>query len=367
MQISITRDELLKPLGFAAGVVERRQTLPVLSNVLMQNKSGKLLITGTDLEIEVVADVSAESVTEGEVTVPARKLLDICKALPDNASIKITVDADKAVVKSGKSRFSLVTMPATEFPNIETSEWDIEFSIPQGALKKLLEKTQFCMAQQDVRYYLNGLLLEITKNKVKSVGTDGHRMGVSEVNVDGLEVSDPTQIIVPRKGILELGRFLDETDANASIKIGKNHIRVELGDLSFTSKLIDGRFPDYTKVIPTGQTKKIVLDKQSFRQAIQRVSILSNEKYKGIRIGLENNVMNISAHNPEHEEAQEELPIDYSAEAMEIGFNSTYIVDAANALPGDKVNLGLADSNSSGTLTCEQDAQTIYVVMPMRL
>ncbi|MBE9515884.1 MAG: DNA polymerase III subunit beta [Proteobacteria bacterium] len=367
MQISITRDELLKPLGFTAGVVERRQTLPVLSNVLVQNKAGKLFITGTDLEIEVVAEVAAESVTEGEVTLPARKLLDICKALPDNSKININIESEKAVVKSGKSRFSLVTMPATEFPNIETSDWDIEFSIPQGALKKLLEKTQFCMAQQDVRYYLNGLLIEINNNTIKAVGTDGHRMGVSEVTVEGINAAETTQIIVPRKGILELGRFLEETDAAVTVKIGKNHIRADFGDLSFTSKLIDGRFPDYTKVIPSSQTKSVALDKQSFRQAIQRVSILSNEKYKGIRIGLEANLMNISAHNPEQEEAQEEIVVDYNQEAMEIGFNSTYIVDAANALPGDSVDLGLTDSNSSGTLTSKLDKETIYVVMPMRL
>lgn len=367
MQISITRDELLKPLSFTAGVVERRQTLPVLSNVLLQNKDGKLVLTGTDLEIEVVAHANTESLTDGEITVPARKLLDICKSLPDQSSITISTDGDKATVKSGKSRFSLMTMPSSEFPNIETAEWDIEFTIEQGALKKLLDKTQFCMAQQDVRYYLNGLLLEISNNKIKAVGTDGHRMGVSEVPVPSLSVSEVVQIIVPRKGVLELGRFLEESDAVATVKIGKNHIRVDLGGMSFTSKLIDGRFPDYNKVIPSNQTKSVVLDKQGFREATQRVSILSNEKYKGIRIGLTNNTMNISAHNPEQEEAQEELSVDYSQDEMEIGFNSTYIVDAANALPGDHVMLGLTDSNSSGTLTSEMDKNTIYVVMPMRL
>lgn len=367
MQISISRDELLKPLSFAAGVVERRQTLPVLSNVLMQNREGQLVITGTDLEIEVVANAGTESLTDGEITVPARKLLDICKSLPDQSSINIATDGEKATVKSGKSRFSLITMPATEFPNIETADWDITFSIEQGALKKLLEKTQFCMAQQDVRYYLNGLLLEISNNKLKAVGTDGHRMGVSEVPVKELSIGEAIQIIVPRKGVLELGRFLEESDAQAEVKIGKNHIRVMLGNMAFTSKLIDGRFPDYNKVIPSNQTKAVMLNKQGFREATQRVSILSNEKYKGIRIGLSSNKMNISAHNPEQEEAIEELVVDYSQEDMEIGFNSTYIVDAANALPGDHVMLGLTDSNSSGTLTSEMDKNTIYVVMPMRL
>ncbi|MDH5631401.1 MAG: DNA polymerase III subunit beta [Gammaproteobacteria bacterium] len=367
MQISIQRDELLKPLTYAAGVVERRQTLPVLSNVLLQVKDGSLVITATDLEIEVVATTSVKSATDGEITVPARKLLDICKSLPDDSIIEIKSEAEKISVKSGKSRFSLVTLPATEFPNIETTNWDKEISLAQGAIRRILEKTQFCMAQQDVRYYMNGLLIEMQNKLLKAVGTDGHRMGVCDLVVDALTVDENSQIIVPRKGVLELIRFLEPSDASAVLRIGKNHIQVEFGDIKFTSKLIDGRFPDYTRVIPGKQTKSVSVDKEQFKKAIQRVSILSNEKFKGIVLGVGNKAMNISTHNPEQEEAQEEIVIDYDQENTEIGFNSNFIVDAVSGLTGASIDIGLTDGNSIGSFTCKEDSDTLYLIMPMRL
>jgi DNA polymerase-3 subunit beta len=366
MEISISRDDLLKPLGQVAGVVERRQTLPILAYTLVKQEKGKLTLTGTDLEVEVLAGTHVDGGTDGEMTIPARKLLDICRGLPTDAELKINLKGEKAVVRSGRSRFTLVTMPTTDFPAIEASEWSETFEVPQKSLKALLENTQFCMAHQDVRYYLNGLLLELDGNKLKSVATDGHRMALSE-----LELAENTggdrQVIVPRKGVLELARFLEESDETAKVSLGTNHIRVELPDLTFTSKLIDGRFPDYNKVVPASQSKEILLDRQSFRDALSRAAILSNEKYRGVRLSLANGSLTITAHNPEQEEAEEEMEIDYSGEEMEIGFNVNYIIEAVSALETEQVKLGLNDPNSSCTLLASESGAALYVVMPMRL
>ncbi len=368
MKISIQRDDLLKPLTYVAGIVEKRQTLPILSNILVKCKEDKIELTGTDLELEIITTANCEN-NGGETTLPARKLLDICRSLPAESKISIEVEGEKAVVKSGRSRFSLMTMQVADFPNLETSSWDTELTLDQEVLKGLLDRTQFCMAQQDVRYYLNGLLLEIDKDTVKTVATDGHRMAISEIKLtekNGKNIND-RQIIIPRKGVLELARFLGESDVPAVIQINPNHIRVTAGDICFTSKLIDGRFPDYNKVIPSNQSKIISLEKESFKETLQRTAILSNEKYRGIRFEIKSKVMKVSAHNPEQEEAQEEIPIDYDGEEMEIGFNSNYIVDAVSALQTKEVEFALSDANSSSTICSPGDKQTKYVVMPMRL
>lgn len=367
MLIQINRETLLKPLGFVAGIVERRQTSPVLSNILMQLKSDKLTMTGTDLEVEVITRVKIIKGEDGETTIPARKLLDICKSLPNEANISIEAKGDKVIVKSGKSRFSLLTLPTNDFPKLEIGSWEIEIEIQNSALKGLLERTQFCMAQQDVRYYLNGLLLELGNGRLRAVGTDGHRMAISDEPVPALKNEELVAIIVPRKGIQEMIRFLGDSKDRVNIKISKNHIQADIGDLTFTSKLIDGRFPEYEKVLPAKQTKLLKLNKEEFRKAIQRTAILSNEKYKGIRFTLKNGKIILSAHNPEQEEAEEEVAVDYSGEDLEIGFNSSYIVDAVSALSGEQVELGLSDANSSGTMCEPGNKATKYVVMPMRL
>lgn len=367
MLIKINREHLIKPLGFVAGIVERRQTSPVLSNILMQLNGDTLTMTGTDLEVEVVTSLKVDKGKDGETTVPARKLWDICKSLPEDATVNLEVKGEKAVVKSGKSRFTLMTLPTNDFPKLEIGSWDKDFNLRGGAFKELLERTQFCMAQQDVRYYLNGLMLELSKGNIRAVGTDGHRMAISDEEAPELKDEQKLQVIVPRKGIQEIIRFLGEDDAKIGIKIGKNHIRVDTNGLVFTSKLIDGRFPEYEKVVPTNQSKELKLDKEEFKKAIQRTAILSNEKYKGIRFALKSGKIILSAHNPEQEEAEEEVEINYSGEEMEIGFNSSYIVDAVSALEGDTVELGLSDSNSSGTLREPENKKTKYIVMPMRL
>ena len=367
MQLSILREELLKPLSFVAGVVERRQTLPILSNVLVRLHDGELSLVGTDLEVEVIVKTRSVQGTDGELTVPARKLLDICRALPSQAKIEIKLDKEKVVIKSGRSRFTLMVLPASDFPNIEVSQWERSITLSQKVLKELLEKTQFCMAQQDVRYYLNGLLLEVGTDKLRAVATDGHRMAMSESSISTQSGGDK-QVIVPRKGVQELVRFLESSDETVEVLLGSNHLRVVFTDLVFTSKLIDGRFPDYNKVVPQKQTVLLKLDRDLFKETLNRAAILSNEKYRGVRFSLSPGILRVTAHNPEQEEAQEELAIDYQGNELDIGFNVTYIIDAISALESSVVEFGLSDPNSSCTLRSPSEEHHYqYVVMPMRL
>lgn len=366
MHISVKREDLLKPLSIVAGVVERRQTLPILSNIMLRYNGKDLALTGTDLEVEVSAQISCTGGEKGEMTVPARKLHDICRALPGEAQIDISVDKEKALIKSGKSRFRLLTMPASEFPAIETAQWDISITLAQNKLRWLLEKTMFCMAQQDVRYYLNGLLFEVSGQRLRAVATDGHRLSLAEIDISN-SINGEKHIILPRKGVQEMIRFLDDSDAEVQLQIGANHMRATLKGLTFTSKLIDGRFPDYNRVIPAAQSKKLKVKRASFRETLNRAAILSNEKYRGVRFGLGAGLMTITAHNPEQEEAQEEVAVDYSGENMEIGFNVNYISEAVGALDNDEIEFCLNDPNSSCLLRVPGETKHLYVVMPMRL
>jgi len=366
MEIKLKRDEFLKPLGKVAGVVEKRQSLPILSCILLKTGTNQLVMTGTDLEVEVVSRMSANSGDGGEMAVPARKLLDICRALPADADISIKQEGEKAIVRSGKSRFTLTTMTAGDFPGVETSDWELETRIGQPVLKALLEKTMFCMANQDVRYYLNGLLIELSGDQIRAVATDGHRMAMSTAKLDN-PVAKDWQAIVPRKGVIEMTRFLEEGGETVTVRLGSNHVQFDMGDVVFTTKLIDGRFPDYSKVIPQTQPKKLLLERLSFRDALNRVAILSNEKYRGVRFSLSPGELKITAHNPDQEEAVEEIGIDYKGEELEIGFNVNYISEAAGVMTGDKVEITLNDPNSSCTMSQPEDRDTLYVVMPMRL
>lgn len=365
MNISIAREELIKPLGIVAGIVEKRQTLPILSNILLRHDGNGLDMTGTDLEVEITARVACKG-NAGEITIPARKLFDICRALPVDAEIEICRDKEKVLVRSGKSRFRLLTMPANEFPSIETQQWEQNIQLPQNELKWLLEKTMFCMAQQDVRYYLNGLLVELGPNKIRAVATDGHRLSLAEYNVSSL-IEKEKQIIIPRKGVHEMTRFLDDSDGPVEIQVGANHLRTKVKDITFTTKLIDGRFPDYNRVIPTNQTKHVLAKRDIFRETLNRVAILSNEKYRGVRFGLSEGLLSITAHNPEQEEAQEELAVTYKGEDLEIGFNVNYISEAAAALDSEEVEFEVSDPSSSCLLRTPGNNKHLYVVMPMRL
>lgn len=364
MEIEIQREALLRPLGLITNVVERRHTMPILTNVLIQTKNNTLTLTATDLEVELRTRIDGVVGDAGEFTVPARKLFDICRALPAESSIKLRTDKNKIVVRSGTSRYSLTTAAADDFPTLEGGDWSARMSFRQSALKRLFESTAFCMAQQDVRYYLNGLLLEFSENGLRAVATDGHRLALGQV--DG-KFSLERQAIVPRKGISEIIRFLETTDDECELAFSANHIKVSAGNVVFTSKLIDGRFPDYTKVVPKAQARIVRIGRDHLRNTLARAAILSNEKYRGIRLALEKGTLRITAHNPEHEEAEEEISVEYAGEPVEIGFNVGYLIDAIGALSGDDVEIGLGDADSSATLRATGDPNYVYVVMPMRL
>jgi DNA polymerase-3 subunit beta len=366
MKISTTRDQLLKPLTYIGSVVERRQTLPILANAHLRLDGDTLTLTGTDLEVEVIAVARGVAGQAGETTVAARKLLDICRALPDGADLLLAEEGERATIQSGRSRFTLQTLPPGDFPRIETEAWDQELALPQGELKALLDRTAFSMAQQDVRYYLNGLLLELTGRTLRAVATDGHRLAKSELNL-AEPVAQNRQIIVPRKAVMELARLLSDSEEPIQILINPNHLRVAMGDFTFTSKLIDGRYPDYEKVIPAGTTVSLSLPHKDFHDTLSRAAILTNDKFRGVRLNIANGTLAATAHNPEQEEASDEMAVEYDGEELEIGFNVTYLMEAVNALAGDVVEFSVKDQNSSCVLRRPGDQSTLYLVMPMRL
>jgi DNA polymerase-3 subunit beta len=367
MNIKISREALLKPLGHVVSVIERRQALPILANVAMSVREGVVQLTGTDLEIELVATTAMSSAaSEGAMTLPGRKLYDICRALPPEATVEITQEGDKAQIKSGKSRFTLVTLPAADFPSVEGGSWQMELSVPQGELKQVIDRTHFCMAHQDVRYYLNGLLLELKGKRLRAVATDGHRMGLSELELPEA-IAVEREVIIPRKGVLEIGRFLGTSDEPAVLSLSTNHIRVGVQDLTLTSKLIDGRFPDYQQVLPVNYKRIVRAERMGLREALMRAAILANEKYRGVRLAARAGMLIITAHNPEQEEAQEELPVGYEGEEVEVGFNVNYMMEALGGLDSEEVELHINDPHSSCALLAPGRTDTRYVVMPMRL
>lgn len=366
MKVTIERERLLKPLSYVVNVVEKRQTLPILGNVFLKQSSGTLTVIGTDLETEVMTRVDRTEGEDGECTVTARKFYDICRTLPEDAQIELTVANGKAVIRSGRSRFTLQVLPAEDFPRVEADQWEARLEVSQGAFHSLLDKTAFAMAQQDVRYYLNGLLLEVDGEQARAVATDGHRLAKSEITLPS-PAGGRRQAIVPRKAIMELIRFLGDGDQDVVVEMNPNHIRVETGAMVFTSKLIDGRFPDYDKVIPAGLDVHVILGRTEFHDLLARTAILTNEKFRGVRIALSNRKMTVSAHNPDQEEAVDEMPVEYEGDDVEIGFNVGYLMDALKALDSEKIDFGVQDPNSSCTLTAPNDATTLYLVMPMRL
>lgn len=364
MKLTAKREELLAPLQSVIGVVERRQTMPVLANVLLSARDKRLAMTGTDLEVELVATSAVEVETAGDVTVPGRKFVDILRALPSGVEVTLSTEGEKATVRAGRSRFTLSTLPASEFPVLEEIHGQQTLTVAQGEFHRLIDKTHFSMAQQDVRYYLNGLLLETQESTLRAVATDGHRLALCEMTL--AEPMRAGQVIIPRKAILELQRILG-TEGQIELSIGTNHVRAQIGDIRFTSKLIDGRFPEYGRVIPENPPKVAQADRELLRQALHRTAILSNEKYRGIRVGIKPGILALQAHNPEHEEAEDQLEIDYDGEEVEIGFNVNYLLDALSAIETDRVQLGFIDANSSCLIHAPGLTDARYVVMPMRL
>lgn len=367
MKFTVSREDLLKPLQLVAGVVERRQTLPVLANVLVVLDGERLSLTGTDLEVEMVAHVQLSQPGEdGEITVPAKKFVDICRSLPEGAEIHFAQDDDKVTLRSGKSRFVLSTLPSSNFPNVEQGAGQLQFSCPQSVIKALIDSTAFAMAQQDVRYYLNGMLWEVQNQQLRCVATDGHRLAMCTKEVD-LSVDGKLQSVVPRKGIQELSRLLSEEDDLVEITLGDKHMQVATNGFTFTSKLVDGKFPDYERVLPRAGNNIMLADRLELRQAFGRVAILSNEKYRGVRLTVSDNSMVLVANNPEQDEAEEQLEVSYSGETLEIGFNIGYLLDVANVMETEQLKMSFIDANTSALIEAPEGGDALYVIMPMRL
>ncbi len=366
MRFSIQREAFLKRLQHVVGVVERRQTLPVLANLLVAVDAEGVSLTGTDLEVEMVARTSAEELDPGDVTIPARKLFDICRALPDGCRIKLEKNGERVTVSAGRSRFTLATLPASEFPVIENIELVERVALPEATLKELMERTGFAMAHQDVRYYLNGMLLDLRDHALRCVATDGHRLALAETRID-TKIATPRQVIVPRKGIAELQGLFEAGEGSVELEFARNHMRVRRGDVTFTSKLIDGRFPDYEAVIPIGADKEVRVQRDDMRAALQRAAILSNEKYRGVKLEVSPNRLRIVAHNPEQEEAVEEVEARTGISELSVGFNVNYLLDALGAIGGDEVLLCLRDGQSSCLLRKPDSEDARHVIMPLRL
>jgi DNA polymerase-3 subunit beta len=365
MKVSASREHLLEALQSVIGVVERRQTMPILSNALLSARDNHLRVTGTDLEVELVAAAEVSVQQPGDITVPGRKLLDIVRTLPEKTQITMSKEGERVVLRGGRSRFTLSSLPAAEFPVIEEIHAQHTVVIKAQDFRQLIDKTHFAMAQQDVRYYLNGTLLETNGEVLRAVATDGHRLSWCEVTLGG-RARELQQIILPRKGVLELQRLLDG-EGEIEVAIGTNHVRVQIGEVRFTSKLIDGKFPEYGRVIPAEPPRIMTAARDPLRAALQRTAILSNEKYRGVRLTFASGLLTVQAHNPEQEEAEDQLEVSFSGDELEIGFNVSYLLDALAAVETETVEVGLTDANSSCLIRAPGSKQVKYVVMPMRL
>ena len=369
MKFRVNRETLLRPLQQVTGVVERRQTLPVLSNVLLQVSTEQLEMTGTDLEVELIGRVALDGAEPGDITVPARKLVDICRELPENAEIEFGLEEEQRLtIRAGRFRSVLSTLPASDFPSVDQSASEMSLTVDSKFFKRLIDRTSFAMAQQDVRYFLNGMLIQLSGESVRTVATDGHRLAMSCLQLPNeADDSSSRQVIVPRKGVMELQRLLNEVSGNVNITVGSNHLCAEGSEFTFTTKLVDGRFPDYDRVIPKDGDKVVLADRVELRQALNRTAILSNEKYRGIRVNLTSGALQLSANNPEQEEAEEIVTVEYEGDSLEVGFNVVYLQDVLGVLESDKVRLTLHDANSSALLEEPEDDDSIYVIMPMKL
>ena len=366
MRFTIQREALLKPLQQVVNVVERRQTMPVLANLLVVVAADQLSVTASDLEVELVAHCALEGAQPGEVTIPARKWFDIARALPDGSQVTVSLSGEKVAVSAGRSRFTLATLAASDFPSSDEQEVVERIRLPESVLKELIERTAFAMAQQDVRFYLNGLLFDLAETRFRCVATDGHRLALCEANLPTGGQTNK-QLIVPRKGVLELQRLLESSDTEIELELGRSHMRVRRSDVVFTTKLIDGRFPDYEAVVPIGADKLVTVERELLRAALQRAAILSNEKFRGVKIEVSPGQLRVVAHNPEQEEAVEEIEAETAVDGIAVGFNVTYLLEAISALRGEKVLIQLRDANSSA-LVREVDSEACrHVVMPLRL
>ena len=371
MKLSVPQNQLIQPLQLVGGIVERRPDTPILANILLRVTPRGMSITGTDLEMEMITHINLDNAEQGEITLPARKMIDICRSLPEDSVVEIRVEGDRATVRSGRSRFTLATLPGAEFPGLDELKEPQELRLSREKLKQLIDKTSFSMAQQDVRYFLNGVCLEIHGNRLCAVATDGHRMSVCSMEIEQ-EIDEPRQIIIPRKAVLEISRLLSDQSegSEVTLQIGQSHIKFLFPSLVFSAKLIDGSYPDYMHVIPLGNSNQLTADRQLLLQALRRTSILStSDKIRSVRLELcsESDSMRIYAHNQEQEEAEEEIEVRYEGVDLEIGFNVSYLIDVLQVLEQEEVSISLGDSGGSCLITVPDEPGCRYVVMPMRL
>jgi len=371
LNFTIQRDALLPHIQLASGVVERRQTMQVLSNLLCVLESDRLTFTGTDQEVEISSGTSnVVNYVSGEVTIPARKLVDICRGLPGKAEIAFELQGNRVKISSGRFRSNLSTLPATSFPNVEMEEGDSEVTVDAKSLSSLLDKTSFAMAQQDVRYFFNGMLLELDDNKLRAVATNGQRLATSEIALPTESVFKALkQIIVPRKGIVELARLLKEEteDGGAALVFSDQHLQVRVGQSRMTTKLVDAQYPEYQKVLSSAGDKIVVLDRLELKDSLSRIAILSNEVYRNVKLHLTAGAMLLNANNPMQEEAEESIAIEYNGADMEIGFNVSYLIDVLSVLRSEKVTITLQDAKSAMLISSDEDALSKFVVSPMML
>ncbi len=364
--IQSERNALLAALTAVVGVVERRHTLPILSNLLLEKKGDKLTVLATDLELQVSTQLEAQAGEDFAITIAARKLFDIVRALPDAAKLKLDTKDSQVVVSAGKSRFTLQTLPAADFPRVETGAGLGEaIRVPQKTLKRLLQLVQFAMASQDIRYYLNGMLLVLDGKQLRVVATDGHRLSYAETELE--TAAEAREVIIPRKTVVELSKLLNDVDDAVELRIGANQVTITLPGTELVTKVVDGKFPDYQRVIPANQPRHLKANRQSVMQALQRAAILSNEKFRGVRLVMSENTLGIVCNNNEQEEAADEIEVSYNGDPLDVGFNVTYLLDGLGAVNTDEITLSLGDANSSMLLTSEGEPGFKYVVMPMRI
>ena len=366
MNIQINRETLLKPLTSVTSIVEKRHTLPILSNLLLEAKQNKIHLTATDLEMQISLSIESAATGDFSTTISAKKLLDICRSLPDSSEINMATNESRITLKAGKSRFNLQTLPAADYPVMtKTQGVSTLVTIGQRQLKDLLKQVEFAMAQQDIRYYLNGLLFEVSEKKLNIVGTDGHRLSFTSTELK--ESYEKQDVILPRKTVVELIKLLDDSDEDVLIELASNQVNFSFNNLKLISKVIDGKFPDYNRVIPVGHQNSFTTDRVGVLLAMQRASILSNEKYRGIRMVLSNNNLKLISTNSDQEEAEEELEVNYTGDTLDIGFNVTYLIDVLNNTNSEQATFSFADANSSCLITVPNNANYKYVVMPMRI
>ncbi len=367
MNIKIDRAQILPALNLVSSVVEKRQTLPILANLYFDHQDGKLHMVGTDLEVEISETIDGATGENGSFTVSSRKFLDITRMLPENASISLKGDGDNLIVTSGRSRYTLKTLEASGFPRIQADNWEERFKINQLDLKSLLDKTAFAMAVQDVRYYLNGVLLELEKDTLRAIATDGHRLAQTDVNIT-LDINSPRQLIVPRKAVTEINRFLDgDNETELTIEISKNHLKLTKNDTVLITKLIDGKFPEFKSILETQLDIQITLNRAEFIETMNRAAVLTTDRFNGVKLTLEPGLMRITANNPEQEEALEELEVEYSGESIETGYNISYLIEAARVVSTENIQINLQGSDGICIIKQPEDARSTWLVMPMRI